>query len=185
MLAHYSVQARTKISADASVYGLGAVPMQSQDDTTWQAVAFASRALTKTESRYTQIEKEALALVYACEKFSDYVLGKDLLLETDHKPLVPFLGNKRLDTLPPHVLHFRIRLMRFLYQINHVPGKTLYIVDTLSRAPLSTHSADGVETDTEMFVQAIISGIPASKNYLDDYRKAQSQDRICSQLIRG
>ena len=59
----------------------------------------------------------------------------------------------------------------------------LYIADTLSRAPLSTHSADGVETDIEMFVQAVISGIPASKEYLDDYRKAQSQDRICSQLM--
>ena len=38
----------------------------------------------------------------------------------------------------------------------------LYIADTLSRAPLSTHSADGVETDTEMFMQAVISGIPGS-----------------------
>ena len=88
-----------------------------------------------------------------------------------------------MDTLPPLVLRFRIRLMRFLYKINHVPGKMLYIADTLSRAPLSTHSADGVETDTEMFVQAVISGIPANKQYLDDCRKAQSQDRICSQLL--
>ena len=133
--------------------------------------------------KLNQIEKEALALVYACEKFSNYVLGKDIFLETDHKPLVPLLGNKRLDTLPPHALRFRIRLMRFLYKINHVPGKMLYIADTLSRAPLSTHSADGVEIDTEMFVQAVISGIPANKEYLDDYRKAQSQDRIYSQLL--
>ena len=109
VLAHYNVQAKTKISADASAYGLRAVLMQSQDCTTWQPVAFASRALTETESRYAQIEKEALALVYACEKFSDYVLRKDIFLETDHKPLVPPLGNKRLDTLPPRVLRFCIR----------------------------------------------------------------------------
>ena len=46
------MQAKTKISADASAYGLGAVLMQSQDGTTWQA-------LTETESRYAQIKKEA------------------------------------------------------------------------------------------------------------------------------
>ena len=113
VLAHYDVQAKTKISADASSYGVGAVLLQSKDDITWQPVAFTSRALSETESRYAQIEKEALALVYACEKFSDYVLGKDILLETDHKPLVPLLGSKSLDTLPPRVLRFRICLTRF------------------------------------------------------------------------
>ena len=106
--------------------------------------------------------KEALALVYACEKFSDYVLGKNILLETDHKPLVPLLGNKSLDALPPRVLRFRIRLMRFQYSISHVPGKTFYIPDTLSRAPLNTPDANGVEKDTETFVQAVIAGIPAN-----------------------
>ena len=90
VLAHYDVNAQSKISADASAYGLGAVLLQSQDGVTWQPVAFASRSLSETEMRYAQIEKEALALVYACEKFSDYVLGKPILLETDHKPLVPF-----------------------------------------------------------------------------------------------
>ena len=122
MLAHYDVHAKTKISADASAYGLGAVLLQSQDGVTWQPVAFASRSLNETELRYAQIEKEALAIVYACEKFSEYVLGKVILLETDHKPLVPLLGSKSLDILPPRVLCFRIRLMRFQYSINHVPG---------------------------------------------------------------
>ena len=58
VLAHYDVQAKTKISADASSYGVGAV-LQSKDDTTWQPVAFTFRALSETESRYAQIEKEA------------------------------------------------------------------------------------------------------------------------------
>ena len=185
VLAHYNVQANMKISADASSYGLGAVLLQSTDGTTWQPVAFTSRALSETELRYAQIEKEALALVYVCEKFSDYVLGKNILLETDHKPLVPLLGSKSLDTLPPRVLRFRIRLMRFQYRIVHVPGKTLYIADTLSRAPVITTSTEEVEKDTETFVQAVISSIPASKNYMhmDEYRKAQLQDTICSQLM--
>ena len=123
VLAHYDVHAKTKISADASACSLGAVLLQSQDGVTWQPVAFASRSLNETDA---QIEKEALALVYTCEKFSEYVLGKVILLETDHKPLVPLLGSKSLDTLPPRVLCFRIRLMRFQYSINHVSGDTVH-----------------------------------------------------------
>ena len=71
ILAHYDVNAKTKIRADASVYGLGAVLLQSQDGVTWRPVTFALRSLNETEMRYTQIEKEALALMYACEKLSD------------------------------------------------------------------------------------------------------------------
>ena len=97
----YNLDAPTKICADASAYGLGAVLLQQQPDDEWKPVAFASRSMTKTERRYSQIEKEALALVWACEKFADYVIGKAILLETDHKPLVPLLGKTNLDCLPP------------------------------------------------------------------------------------
>ena len=45
--------------------------------------------MTETERRYAQIEKEALATTWACEKFSDFILGKRIQVETDHKPLVP------------------------------------------------------------------------------------------------
>ena len=68
--------------------------------------------------------------------------------------------------------------MRFQYRIVHVPGKTLYIANTLSRAPVSTTNTEEVEKDTEAFLQAVISSIPASKDYMDEYRKAQSQDTI-------
>ena len=94
VLAHYDLNAETKISADASAHGLGAVLLQHQENCGWKPVAFASRSLSDTESRYAQIEKEALALVWSAEKFSDYVLGKPFLFDTDHKPLVPLLGSK-------------------------------------------------------------------------------------------
>ena len=58
---------------------------------------FISRALTPVECRYAQIEKEALALTWACERFSDYIVGKFILAETDHKPLVPLLTTRTLD----------------------------------------------------------------------------------------
>ena len=57
--------------------------------------------MTDTEWRFSQIEKEALALVLACEKFQDYVLGKHIDLETDYKLLVLLMSTTSLDSLPP------------------------------------------------------------------------------------
>ena len=102
-LALYDTEAPTKLSADASSYGLGEVLMQKTEGG-WRPVAYASRSLTETERRYAQIEKEALAITWSCEKFLDYVLGKEIMIETDHKPLVPLLTTKQLDSLPARVL---------------------------------------------------------------------------------
>ena len=79
VLALYDVSTNLKVSADASLYGLGAVLLQ-QNNSCWQPVAFTSRVMSDTERRYAQVEKEALAMTWACEKFSSYILGKCLLL---------------------------------------------------------------------------------------------------------
>ena len=112
VLALYNPHFETKISADSSSYGLGAVLLQKQQqpDPCWKPVAYASRSLTETESRYAQVEKEALACTWVAEKFADYVLGKMFTMETDHKPLVSLLGNKNFDNLPPRILRFRLHL---------------------------------------------------------------------------
>ncbi|KAL5467055.1 hypothetical protein EMCRGX_G031222 [Ephydatia muelleri] len=90
ILSLYDPGAETKLSSDASSYGLGAVLLQLHQDG-WKPVVYASRSLTGTERCYAQIEKEALAITWACEKFSEYILGKQILIEMDHKPLVPLL----------------------------------------------------------------------------------------------
>ena len=95
-LALYDTEAPTKLSADASSYGLGAVLMEKTEGG-WRPVAYARRSLTETERRYAQIEKEALAITWSCEKFSDSVLGKEIVIETDHK-LVLLLTTKQLDS---------------------------------------------------------------------------------------
>ena len=149
VLALYDLQADTKISADALSHGLGAVLLQKHGKE-WQPVAYAFRAMTETETRYAQIEKEALAITWACEKFSIYILGKHISIETDHKSLVPILGSKHLDNLPPRVLRFRLRLMRFSYSITHVAGKLLYTADTLSRAPLREDNPENSDKQAEV-----------------------------------
>ena len=184
ILSLYNPQAPTKISADASFYGLGAVIMQKQESS-WTPVAFASRTMTETERRYAQIEKEALAITWACEKFSTYILGMKFLIETDHKPLIPLLGTKHLDSLPPRILRFRLHLGRYDYDITHVPGKLLYTADTLSRAPVPTNENDSrLQEETDALMDLCVCHLPASKERLDEYRKSQATDPICSSVIK-
>lgn len=65
--------------------GLGAVLLQEQENGTGKAVTYASRSMISIEQRYAEFRKEALAAtIWACEEFSDYILGKDILIETDH-----------------------------------------------------------------------------------------------------
>ena len=77
---------KTRIVADAGSNGLGAVLLKFQEDE-WRAVSYASCKLIDVERRYPQTEKEALALVWACEHFNLYVYERDFEVETDHKPL--------------------------------------------------------------------------------------------------
>ena len=78
----YNPKAKSKVSADTSSFGLGAVLLQKSENGEWRLVAYASRSLSETETRYAQIEKEALAIVWSCEKFSDYILGSKFEIET-------------------------------------------------------------------------------------------------------
>ena len=109
----------------------------------------ASRSLDETEMRYAVIKKEALARTWACKKFSDYILGLPFVLERDHKPLVSLLQSKELPKMPPRILQFRLRLMRFSPTVQYVPGKHQTTADALSRAPVGTPQ----ETDTALIAE--------------------------------
>ena len=182
-LALYDPQKDMKVSADASSFGLGAVLLQKEDGE-WRPVSFASRSMSETECQYAQIEKEALATTWACEKFAMYILGKTFMIETDHKPLVSLLGSKHLDSLPPRVLRFRLRLARFDYSITHVPGTTLYTADTLSRAPLESTANTLQEELAELAILSCIAHLPASPDRLQAYREAQNADALLSLIIK-
>ena len=182
VLVLYDPQAETKVSADASSFGLGAVLLQL-DGQMWKPVAYASRALSDTERRYAQIEKEGLATTWACEKFRTYILGRSFVVETDHKPLVPLLNTKHLDNLPPRILRFRLRLAKYDYIAQHVPGKLLYATDALSRAPMQGKSEEELQEEVEAYVNHVIrSSIPATTQRLEEYRQAQIVDAECSQV---
>ena len=106
VLKYYDVNEEVTIQCDASETGLGAVLMQKG-----QPIAFASRALTDTETRYAQIEKELLAIVWSTDKFNQYILGREVVhIESDHEPL------KAVFTKPIHKSPKRLQRMLMALQ---------------------------------------------------------------------
>ena len=182
VLAHYATDAPTKVSADASSYGLGAVLLQEDKEKQWRPVFYASRSMTATEQRYAQVEKEALAATWACEKFADFLIGiPSFVLETDHRPLLALLKTKQLDELSPRIQRFRMRLMRYHYDIVYTAGKHLTTADALSRAPSGKpdDSDRKLENDTTNFVHCIMQSVPATDKKLREIRDRQEEDDEC------
>ena len=186
VLTRYDATRPTVISADASSYGLGAVIRQKQPGGVLRLVAYISRSLKGAEQHYAQIEKEALGVTWACERFQDYLLGKTFHIETDHKPLVPLLSNKPLSELPLRVQRFRLRLMRFNYTISHVPGKELSTADALSRLPVTEPSLKDVEFQKEVraYLGAVVQSILATEKRLTEIQTAQMSDSTCQTLTQ-
>jgi len=84
-------------------------------------------------------------------------------IQTDHKPLVPLLGQKNLDELelPLRVQRFRMRLMCFQYTISHIPGRSLTMADTLSRAPTDSPTSEDEKLfqETNLFINMVMSNL--------------------------
>ena len=125
----YSLDDEVTVQCDASQSGLGAALLQNG-----QPIAYASRALTSAETRYAQIEKELLAIVFACERFNAYLYGRDeVTVETDHKPLVSIVL-KPLNLAPQRLQRMLLRLQKYNLVLKYKKGKDMFLADTLSRA---------------------------------------------------
>ncbi|GFS12541.1 Pol polyprotein [Elysia marginata] len=135
----FNTYRKSVVSSDASSYGLGEVLMQEDEHGNLQPVAYASRSLTSTERRYSQIEKECLGIVWACERFDKYLTGlSHFTAITDHKPLLPIVNKKEISEAPTRCQRMPIRLMRFNFSLVYTQGKNLTVADTLSRSPVNS-----------------------------------------------
>jgi len=177
VLCAFDLRCKHRVSADSSQYALGAVLLQLNCRGDWQPVEYASRKLTEAESRYAMVEKEALAVTWACSKLDFYLVGREFEIETDHKPLVAILGEKDLSKLPLRVQRFKLQMMRYSYTIFHTPGKKMYLADSLSRPCDIDGECIKHCSAVECFVQSNV------QHLLDDVRERELLQAIKSDVV--
>ena len=175
VLRYYDQHTEVTLQCDASQSGLGAALLQKG-----QPVAFASRALTSAESRYAQIEKELLAIVFACTHFDVYLFGRDLVtIQTDHKPL-EMIVKKPLHQAPQRLQRMLLVLQRYNLNVTYQKGELMHVADTLSRA----HPAVMEQCELASIFEEVDhkDGLPVSTNRWQQIRQAAQEDSTLRQL---
>ena len=158
------------VQADASLRGLG--PCLIQDE---QPIAFASKSLTDAESRYANIERELLAIVFACQHFSTYLLGRSFVAESDHKPL-EMIAVKNLANAPPHLQRMLLQLQRFDITICYRPGSEMQLVDALSRCP--------ARASPEIKLNMHVDYVAFSRPWIETIKEQLQEDRLLATVYQ-
>ena len=122
-LAYYDRREPVVFHVDALIKGLGTALFQNN-----RPIAFASKALTPAETRYANIERKLLAIVYGCEKFHSYLYGRSFVAKTDHRPLEQIHKNNLMQA-PPRLQRMLLRLQPYDFEIKYLP----VTADALSR----------------------------------------------------
>ena len=177
VLSHYDPDKPVTLQVDSSSVGVGACLLQ--DD---KPVAYASAALTKTQQRWSQIEKECYAILFACRKFHCYLYGQDITVITDHKPLIPIF-KKSLNAVTPRLTRILLPLQSYNLKLIWEPGKNLVLADTLSRAYLqdeAVESDDIVKANVEVY--QFVKELPISQPWYESFKTETLKDE-CLKLV--
>ena len=126
VLRYYDSTKPLVIQVYASQRGLRAALLQANGP-----IAFVSKSLTETESRYSNIEREKLGIVFGLERFHQYVYGRHVEVHMDHKPL-DFIYTKHLFAAPPGLVRMLLRIQQYDVSIRYVPRNDVKLADALS-----------------------------------------------------
>lgn len=137
VLTHYDPNKTLVVSCDASSYGVGSV-LSIRENGVDKPVFFASGTLSKAEKNYSQIEREALALIFGIKRFHKYIYGRPFILVTDHQPLKTiFNPEKGISVMSAsRLVRWNVILSAYNYIIEYKKGSDMYEADALSRLPL-------------------------------------------------
>ena len=162
---HYNPQLETRVKCDASRSGLGAALEQLAVDG-WKPIAFASRFLNSCEERYSVNELELLGVVWSTEYFKNYLYGKQFKVITDHRALLSIMKEHRSNkSYNSRLTRWVDRLLPFQFDIEHLPGAKMGLVDYISCNP--SQKAKKVSTYDEEFIVAKLNLISKSINALE------------------
>ena len=181
VLAHYNVKAPLVVSADASPYGVGAVLSILDELGQQRPVAFASRSLAPAEKNYSQLEQEALAIIFGVKKFHQFVYGRHFQIKTDHKPLLWLSGSGKSlpDVMSPRVIRWRLTLQAYQCQLVYSPGVCQANSDALSRLPLPEEELPVTPGDTVLLLESVTKMVTISQ-----IRRATVRDTVLSAVFR-
>ena len=140
-----------------------------------QPVTFSSRALTPTESRYAQIKKELLSVVFACERFDTYLYGRDVVhVKTDHPPLEA-ICKKDLGSAPKRLQRMLLCLQRYNLDVKYQKGSLMIMSDPLSRAYLNEPPTE-TEYCNELEEIVLVEDLPISEARLKEFKEGTASD---------
>ena len=177
-LKHFDPCKPSELTTDASPVGLGAVLTQEG-----HPVTFISRKLTPVETRYSQTEREGLAVVWACERLHYYLYGINFKLLSDHKPLLQLYSPTRKPCA--RILRWALRLLPYKFQIQHIPGIE-NPADYFSRKPVCEAEAyDETDcADTEGYVNSVIMDSSPNSISLQEIMSESLKDEELSELCK-
>ena len=174
LLRYYDRNLPVTVQVDASLRGLGACLIQTHKGKD-QPIAFASKSLTDTETRYANIERELLAIVFACQRFSTYLLGRSFVAESDHKPL-EIIAMKNLANAPPRLQRMLLELQRYDVTIKYRPGKEMQLADALSRCP--------ARASQEIKLDMRVDYIAFTKPWIEKLKDSTQRDPILATVYQ-
>lgn len=186
VMAYFDPNKQTEVVVDAGPEGLGAILAQKEPGTDQvKVVAYASRALSDTETRYSQTEKEALAIVWGCEKFHTYIYGTTFDMITDHKPLELIFNNPNSKP-PARIERWGLRLQQYSFNVKYRPGSN-NPADYMSRHPVYPTTTKQQRL-TEQYVNFLTNhSVPKAIN-LEEIIEATNKDetlQTAKQLIQS
>ena len=130
----------------------------------WRITLAGSRFLSSAEQRYAAIEGEALAVAWGLEQTRYFTQGCDnLIVVTDHKPLVKIFGDRTLDEITnSRLFRLKQRTLPWRFDIRHLPGKSNYVADATSRQPSPSGSVDDTSPGAYSIPDLVESALMAS-----------------------
>ena len=178
-MSYFDPELRTEITVDASPVGLGVVFAQYDQKNpidTRRIIQYGSRTLSDVETRYSQVEKEALVVVWACEKLHLYLYGCEFDIITDNKAVELIFGNAKSQP-KARIERWCLRLLPYNFVVKHRPGIS-NIADYLSRNPMSLRELHDHEDIAERYINQICSFALPDAIKRDEFVKASSEDMV-------